>query len=823
MNNIILIVVFNYSDCIKNKNTIKKLYKTHFREIIFYSDFPETLDNDKEINYLKTEQGYFTHKIFHHFYLNYRNLIEQSDGIFYTMDDNIININILNLYNKNKIIFYTPKPKTEIEGVNNIKYYSWFSLKHIDDHKDWWWDILPNGLPSRENIKKIMNNEYIKKCNINKFSGSFSDFFYLPKKYLNEKLFTLFKLFSEYKIFLEIAVPTIIHNIEPDESNYQPFSNKVFWGRKRKYLAEKQNIYNSLNQSHDLIIHPIKLKDNPDLKHYLVDILCKKKCVIITTINKPTITILKHINNKDYDVIIVGDKKTPNNYKSLNCIFLDIESQQKLFPKLHNILPYNHYCRKNLGYLYAIKKKYEIIYETDDDNIPYDEFDNILNQTNSYMIRETESKWINIFKYFTYNSHIWPRGYPLTLIKNEPSFEKNNCDKIPSIINGLVENDPDVDSLFRLICNQKEIKWSKNKSIIIDNQNICVFNTQNTFWVDKNLFISMFIPCHVSFRYCDILRGIITNIILNKTDKYMMYTSPNVIQKRNEHNLIEDFKSEYDMYINNENILEYLENSLTNNLNYIYLIQTAGSLPQIYSKFRNNKKYVILSYKINTEDTDIFFPNSTWTTGRNKLREYCLNLPEKYDYYIFLDDDIVFLNNLLFDNFEDYLNKYRPFIGNPKLLHYPEYNNLKNNITTTIWFDGICNAFSREALNCNIIFPYIDIFDKENWWMSQYIMIILCSLYKKEVIVFNDIIIDNKNHSEYPKKNVWKKVENFVLNNNNDIFDKNWNHTNFVEKKLSIKYIKDLIKKIYDNLLNNNVIKKTEIDLLNIWLSYFDS
>ena len=226
------------------------------------------------------------------------------------MDDNIINVNILNLYNKNKIIFYTPKPKTEIEGINNIKYYSWFSLKHIDDHKNWWWDILPNGLPSRENIKKIMNDEYIKKCNINEFSGSFSDFFYLPKKYLNEKLFTLFKLFSEYKIFLEIAIPTIIHNIEPDESNYQPFSNKVLWGGKRKYLAEKQNIYYSLNQSHDLIIHPIKLKDNPDLKHYLVDILCKKKCVIITTINKPTITILKHINN--IPIVVLSAKRASN-------------------------------------------------------------------------------------------------------------------------------------------------------------------------------------------------------------------------------------------------------------------------------------------------------------------------------------------------------------------------------------------------------------------------------------------------------------------------------------------------------------------------------
>jgi hypothetical protein len=52
----------------------------------------------------------------------------------------------------------------------------------------------------------------------------------------------------------------------------------------------------------------------------------------------------------------------------LNCIYLDVSSQKKLFPKLSELLPYNHYCRKNLGYLYAIKKGYKIIYETDDDN-----------------------------------------------------------------------------------------------------------------------------------------------------------------------------------------------------------------------------------------------------------------------------------------------------------------------------------------------------------------------------------------------------------------------------------------------------------------------
>ena len=101
--------------------------------------------------------------------------------------------------------------------------------------------------------------------------------------------------------------------------------------------------------------------------------------ILINEINAPTETILKHIKNEEYDVIIVGDNKTPSEqYANLNCIYLDIPSQKKLFPELSELLPYNHYCRKNLGYLYAIKKGYKIIYETDDDNVPHDNFDSVL-------------------------------------------------------------------------------------------------------------------------------------------------------------------------------------------------------------------------------------------------------------------------------------------------------------------------------------------------------------------------------------------------------------------------------------------------------------
>lgn len=308
----------------------------------------------------------------------------------------------------------------------------------------------------------------------------------------------------------------------------------------------------------------------------------EKKCIIITTINKPTEAILKHISNSNYDTIIVGDIKTPDDYSKLNCIYLDINSQKKLFSELTKLIPYNHYCRKNLGYLYAIKKGYEIIYETDDDNIPYNNFDDILKINSNKILTDKNNKWINIYKYFT-DDYIWPRGYPLSLIKTDSNFIINSSSKKPVIINGLVENDHDVDACFRLICKNDNIKWNNNRSILIDNNNICVFNSQNTFWLDSNLLISMLIPCSVSFRYCDILRSIISNIILKRTNNNIMFSSFNVIQNRNYHDLLEDFKDEYEMYINNENILNIIEEDLDNTNDIIKIMKI------IYNNLLKNK------------------------------------------------------------------------------------------------------------------------------------------------------------------------------------------------------------------------------------------
>ena len=49
--NSILLVVFNYSNCVCNKNIIKNIYEHHFKKIIFYSDYP--IIEDDEVNFIK--------------------------------------------------------------------------------------------------------------------------------------------------------------------------------------------------------------------------------------------------------------------------------------------------------------------------------------------------------------------------------------------------------------------------------------------------------------------------------------------------------------------------------------------------------------------------------------------------------------------------------------------------------------------------------------------------------------------------------------------------------------------------------------------------
>ena len=255
--NVVLLIVFNYADCVHNIEKIKKLYKNSFKDIIFYSDIPadDKTEINSEVNYLSINRGFYTHKIFKHFYNKYKDLINESDGLFYTMDDNIINVNELNNFTPDKIIYYYNK-----QTVHDIK-----KIRKIDGWGHWENNILIMDKISEDPLFK--NN-----FDNNIFVLSFSDWFYLPKKYLNDKLFDLFELFGKYELFLEIAIPTAIYKITDNENDYQKFNDLVLWNGEREYLKNKDYVYKALKEDKKLIIHPIKFNSIPDALIWLDDI-----------------------------------------------------------------------------------------------------------------------------------------------------------------------------------------------------------------------------------------------------------------------------------------------------------------------------------------------------------------------------------------------------------------------------------------------------------------------------------------------------------------------------------------------------------------------
>lgn len=286
-----------------------------------------------------------------------------------------------------------------------------------------------------------------------------------------------------------------------------------------------------------------------------------KKFILITTINKPTEAIYKFSKLPDWHLIVVGDKKTPDGWNCSNVTYLSPKKQKQLNFKLFKYLPWNNYGRKMIGYLYAMNQGADIIAESDDDNIPLENWGNKIVFKGEYKIISGQ-KFFNAYKYFT-NEFIWPRGFPLNEIK-KPYIGKENKKIIKTgIWQFLADRDPDVDAIFRMIFNKK-IFFKRKEPIVLNKNVVCPFNSQNTFFL-KDFFSLLYLPTSVTFRFTDILRGIVAQPILWDKGYHLGFANATVVQKRNKHNLMEDFLSEVPVYLNVEKTLEIAKNSVKKN------------------------------------------------------------------------------------------------------------------------------------------------------------------------------------------------------------------------------------------------------------------
>ena len=283
------------------------------------------------------------------------------------------------------------------------------------------------------------------------------------------------------------------------------------------------------------------------------------KYIVVTTINYPTQALKKLASQKGWRLVVVADKKTPVDWHLENCDFLSVEKQLSLGYAITKLLPWNHYSRKNIGYLYAIQQGASVIYETDDDNLLKSTID-YLPEKYSTASLSSSNQSVNICAYFGQDT-VWPRGYPLEAIALSKNFAVNTVSQqqVLAVQQALVDKDPDVDALFRLT-REHEIFFDCSKQpVSIAQYTFCPFNSQNTLFY-KRAFWGLLIPATTSFRVCDIWRGYITQRLLWDIGAAVCFLPPSVVQERNEHDLLCDFQQEIDLYLKAGALVNLLKN-----------------------------------------------------------------------------------------------------------------------------------------------------------------------------------------------------------------------------------------------------------------------
>lgn len=304
--------------------------------------------------------------------------------------------------------------------------------------------------------------------------------------------------------------------------------------------------------------------------------------IIITSIYAPTKAVYNFADCDGHQLVVVGDRKTPQDWQCDGVDFLSVQQQEELNSKLFELLPYNHYGRKNLGYIHAIQQGAEIIIDTDDDNIPKQDW-HFPDFTGNYRATPKNLGYINVYQLFT-KQHIWPRGFPLDLIKNNfiDIQERSQPTEVKvGVWQGLADGDPDVDAIYRLVSNTPCF-FEERQPIVLSKGTLCPFNSQNTAF-KKELFPLLYLPCFVTFRYTDILRGLIAQPIMWAAGYSLGFTKATVVQERNPHDYMKDFESEIPCFMHPYKVAEIVQASVrdsysvSDNLYQAYnVLQQAG-------------------------------------------------------------------------------------------------------------------------------------------------------------------------------------------------------------------------------------------------------
>jgi len=251
---------------------------------------------------------------------------------------------------------------------------------------------------------------------------------------------------------------------------------------------------------------------------------------------------------------LIGDERSPSDFHLPGCEFYSLERQRAAGLRFAEECPVRHYARKNIGYLLALREGAEIVIETDDDNSPTPAFTGDRHRA-SIAPQVLNAGWVNVYRYFS-DLPIWPRGLPLDAARLEPPALGASTPVDCPIQQGLADDNPDVDAVYRLLM-PLPVRFQEGAPVALGAGAWCPFNSQNTTWF-RDAFPLMYLPAWCSFRMTDIWRSLVAQRIAWEYGWSVLFHAASVTQSRNEHDLMKDFEDEVPGYLQNRRIASIL-------------------------------------------------------------------------------------------------------------------------------------------------------------------------------------------------------------------------------------------------------------------------
>ena len=315
-----------------------------------------------------------------------------------------------------------------------------------------------------------------------------------------------------------------------------------------------------------------------------------KKCsrwAVVTTIFEPNEAISGVASLDGWCMVIVGDNKTPNDYlergKELadnDSVFFFSVQEQRQWLKLPGELgafaratPFNHFARKNLGFLYAIIRGAQFIYDFDDDNFINKDSNGKLLPLISNEIQVENVRFLSL-ETKVLNHHpimgatvpgSWPRGFPLESIQDTKTHGTviSSGNAVPmekvGVLQFCADNNPDIDAVHRLVLPlpMNYAPESKSSPILVPSSALVPYNAQATIHTYRALF-AVLLPITVKGRVTDIWRSYFSECLFRTLGLGVIFLPPRITQYRNAHSYIADMKAEGDLYFKSERLSEFL-------------------------------------------------------------------------------------------------------------------------------------------------------------------------------------------------------------------------------------------------------------------------